>query len=166
MCEDSSGIKYEAHDEEEEDGDSDLSFSIFDVILLTSLQVARKAELDGDKVTIDVRQIVWFNEHTIRFVDQDKKRYPCIACWARVDHGGGTMQLNFLRILKRIRLQVFTMTMVIPVLYQHDTKLVYSTVTQFIATDEFSCYEDDGWLSVDKLLRSARDVYLMEKKAH
>jgi len=58
MCEDSLGMEYEAHDEEEKDGDSDLSFSIFDVTLLTGLHATRKAELDGDKVTIDVRQIV------------------------------------------------------------------------------------------------------------
>ena len=31
---------------------------------------------------------VWFYEHTTRFGKQDKKRYPRLASWDRVDHGG------------------------------------------------------------------------------
>jgi len=31
---------------------------------------------------------VWFYEHTTRFGVHDKKKYPRIASWAKVDHGG------------------------------------------------------------------------------
>ena len=30
---------------------------------------------------------VWFYERTTRFARQDKKRYPRMARWERVDHG-------------------------------------------------------------------------------
>ena len=31
---------------------------------------------------------MWFYEHTTRFGVHDKKKYPRIASWAKVDHGG------------------------------------------------------------------------------
>ncbi|KAJ8436519.1 hypothetical protein Cgig2_026634 [Carnegiea gigantea] len=31
---------------------------------------------------------VWFYEHTTRFSDQDGERFPQIASWRKVDHGG------------------------------------------------------------------------------
>ena len=31
---------------------------------------------------------VWFYEHTKRFAKQGKNRYPRVANWDRVDHGG------------------------------------------------------------------------------
>ena len=36
---------------------------------------------------------VWFYEHSTRFGKQDKKRYPPMASWDKVDHGGDTMQI-------------------------------------------------------------------------
>jgi len=31
---------------------------------------------------------VWFYEHTKRFAEQGKNRFPRVASWGRVDHGG------------------------------------------------------------------------------
>ncbi|KAJ8419689.1 hypothetical protein Cgig2_003017 [Carnegiea gigantea] len=61
---------------------------------------------------------------------------------------------------------------VIPVLYLRDDEIVHPTVhptvRDFMGTDEFGYYVDDGegWLSVDERLRRARDAYRSEKVAH
>jgi len=107
---------------------------------------------------------VWFYEHTTRFGKQDKKRYPRMASWDKVDHGG-RYDANLL--LKDITEDEVTHNIhigrelmcvlwydivvdhyvrcgqVIPVLYPRDDELVHRTVTQFMCTDEFSDYIDD-----------------------
>lgn len=57
---------------------------------------------------------------------------------------------------------------VIPVLYPQDDEILHPTVKEFMATDEFSYYVDDGegWLRVDECLRRAREAYQSEKIAH
>ncbi|KAJ8432891.1 LOW QUALITY PROTEIN: hypothetical protein Cgig2_014478 [Carnegiea gigantea] len=55
---------------------------------------------------------------------------------------------------------------VIPVLYPRDDEIVHPTVQDFMGTDEFGYYVDDGELSVDERLRRARDAYRSEKVAH
>ncbi|KAJ8421573.1 hypothetical protein Cgig2_028557 [Carnegiea gigantea] len=102
----------------------------------------------------------WFYEHTIRFVDQGRKRYPCIASWVRVGYRG---RCDASELVKDI-----TEEEVIPILCPRDVELVDRTVSQFMATDEFGYYIDDGegWLSVDERLRMGLCLYVMEDCTH
>ncbi|KAJ8434758.1 hypothetical protein Cgig2_019683 [Carnegiea gigantea] len=89
---------------------------------------------------------------------KDKKRYPRIASWARVDHGGRYDASELVKDIKEKE--------VIHILYPQDAELVHASMSQFMETAEFGYYVDDGWLSVDERLRRARDAYLVGKKAH
>ncbi|KAJ8431549.1 hypothetical protein Cgig2_029578 [Carnegiea gigantea] len=84
---------------------------------------------------------VWFYEHTTRFDDQDKKQFPRISSWVKVDNGGRYDADELLRDIKE---------------------------DEFMATDPYGYYVDDGegWLSVDERLRCAREAYTLEKTAH
>ena len=45
----------------------------------------------GGDINIPVTKLlaqVWFYEHTTRFCGQDGQRFPRIASWRKVDHGG------------------------------------------------------------------------------
>ncbi|KAJ8437549.1 hypothetical protein Cgig2_017902 [Carnegiea gigantea] len=111
-------------------------------------------QLNGFSLLIQV----WFYEHTTRFANQDKRRFPRIASWARVDHGGAYACLASMDMYVQV----------IPVLYPRDDEIVHPTVRDFTGTDKFGYYVDDGegWLSVDERLRRARDAYRSEKVAH
>ncbi|KAJ8419627.1 hypothetical protein Cgig2_000568 [Carnegiea gigantea] len=97
-------------------------------------------------------------QHPTRFSTQDRKRYPCIASWGRVDHGRRYDTTELVQDIKEEE--------VIPIMYPRDTKLVHPTVTQFMVTDEFGHYVDDGegWLSVDERLRRAKDAYFLREQ--
>jgi len=44
---------------------------------------------------------VWFYEHNTRFGKQDKKEFPHIASYGRVDHGGRHYANELLRDIKK-----------------------------------------------------------------
>ena len=108
---------------------------------------------------------MWFYEHTTRFANHDKRRFPRIASWARVDHGGRYDANELLRdveeqevILTEFHICCCISTyaclasmdmyvQVIPVLYPRDGEIVHPTVRDFMGTDEFGYYVDDGEVS-------------------
>lgn len=102
----------------------------------------------------------WFYEHTTRFGDQDKKQFPRIGSWVKVDHGGRYDADELLRDIKEGE--------VIPVLYPREREMQHSVVWQFMAIDAYGYYVHDGegWLSVDERLRRTREAYTLERTAH
>ncbi|KAJ8423597.1 hypothetical protein Cgig2_030663 [Carnegiea gigantea] len=77
---------------------------------------------------------VWFYEHTTRFGDQDKKQFPRIDNWVKVDHGGRYDADELLRDIKEGE--------VILVLYPREHEIQHSVVRQFMATDAYGYYMD------------------------
>jgi len=55
----------------------------------------------------------WFYEHTTRFTNQDKKRYPYIANWARVDHGGRYDASQLVKDIKEKEVMLFSSTILL-----------------------------------------------------
>ncbi|KAJ8442481.1 hypothetical protein Cgig2_022364 [Carnegiea gigantea] len=125
-------------------------FSVYDVALFTGLPATGRAiELNRDEMSTEVGDMV-----RERMNEWEREEM------ARVDHGGRYDANELLRDIEEQE--------VIPVLYRRDDKIVHPTIQDFMETDEFGYYVDDGegWLSVDERLRRARDAYRSEKVAH
>jgi len=56
---------------------------------------------------------VWFYEHTSRFSAQDRKRYPRIASWGRVDHGGRYDATELVEDIKEEEVSIFLMSITV-----------------------------------------------------
>ncbi|KAJ8438435.1 hypothetical protein Cgig2_004545 [Carnegiea gigantea] len=104
-----------------------------------------KVQLNGLCLLIQV----WFYEHTTIFSNQDGERYPRLASWRKVDHGGMYDATELLAELQESELQE-------------------TAVRAYMDTDEYRFYVEDGEgvLSFDELLRRAREAYAKKKEAN
>ncbi|KAJ8426477.1 hypothetical protein Cgig2_010416 [Carnegiea gigantea] len=118
---------------------------------------------------------------------EDTQKKLCVESLTEVQlneliMGGGMMQLNSLRILKRRRQFCFLSSYLCIVLVNRFEVVNEESgiCAQFVGTNEFGYYVDNGdlydfvevgftlrlhgWLSVDKRLRSTRDAYMLRRR--
>ncbi|KAJ8425564.1 hypothetical protein Cgig2_012307 [Carnegiea gigantea] len=97
---------------------------------------------------------VWFYEHTTRFSDQDGERFPRIASWRKVDHGGMYDATELLAELEKSEAR--------------GAELRETVIRAYMDTDEYHFYVEDGEdvLSFDEWLRHVREAYALEKEAN
>ncbi|KAJ8425455.1 LOW QUALITY PROTEIN: hypothetical protein Cgig2_018853 [Carnegiea gigantea] len=103
---------------------------------------------------------VWFYEHTTRFCGQDGQRFPTIASWRKVDHGGMYDATELLAELEESEVK--------PILEARGPELQETVVRAYMETDEYRFYVEDGEgvLSFDEQLRQVREAYALEKQAN
>ncbi|KAJ8420203.1 hypothetical protein Cgig2_032817 [Carnegiea gigantea] len=87
------------------------------------------------------------------FADPDKKKYPCIASWARVDHAGRYDASELLVDIKEEE--------VIPIMYPRDAELVHPPISQLMAIDEFDYYVDDGLAQCGRVIEVCKGRILV-----
>ncbi|KAJ8435109.1 hypothetical protein Cgig2_001984 [Carnegiea gigantea] len=97
---------------------------------------------------------VWFYEHTTIFSNQDGERYPHLASWRKVDHGGMYDATELLAELQESEAR--------------GAELQETIIRAYIGTDEYRFYVEDGEgvLSFDERLRCAMEAYALEKEAN
>ncbi|KAJ8429560.1 hypothetical protein Cgig2_010273 [Carnegiea gigantea] len=104
---------------------------------------------------------VWFYKHTTRFVKHDKGRFPQLASWDNVDHGGRYDAFQLLEGIKDSK--------VIPMLCPREEEVLVPTVRSFMKTDGFRDYILDrevGVLSYEERLERVREELRAEKGKH
>ncbi|KAJ8452972.1 hypothetical protein Cgig2_014735 [Carnegiea gigantea] len=117
----------------------------------------------GGDINIPVTKLlaqVWFYEHTTRFCGQDGQRFPRIASWRKVDHGGMYDATELLAELEESEVK--------PILEARGPELQETVVRAYMETDEYRFYVEDGEgvLSFDERLRRVREAYALEKQAN
>ncbi|KAJ8425180.1 hypothetical protein Cgig2_010789 [Carnegiea gigantea] len=103
---------------------------------------------------------VWFYEDTTIFSNQEGERYPCLASWRKVDHGGMYDATELLAELQESEVK--------PLLIACEGELQEAVVQEYMQSNEYRFYVEDreGVLSFEEHLRRVRDAYVLEKEAH
>ncbi|KAJ8437854.1 hypothetical protein Cgig2_002988 [Carnegiea gigantea] len=106
-------------------------------------------QMNGFSLLIQGR--VRFYEHTTRFAQHDKCRFP------RIDHGGRYDAFQLVKGIKKSE--------VIPVLRPWEEEMLEPTVRAFMKTDEFQDYilDGEGVLSYEERLERAREELRAKK---
>ncbi|KAJ8442944.1 hypothetical protein Cgig2_019517 [Carnegiea gigantea] len=103
---------------------------------------------------------VWFYEHTTRFMQHDKCRFPRLVSWDSVDHRERYDPFQLVEGIKESE--------VIPVLRPREEEMLVPMVKDFMKTDRFRDYilDGEGVLSYEECLERAREELRAEKGKH
>ncbi|KAJ8429583.1 hypothetical protein Cgig2_023789 [Carnegiea gigantea] len=115
-------------------------------------------QMNGFSLLIQFK--VWFYEHTTRFVQHDKCRFPRLASWDSVNHGGRYDVFQLVEGIKESK--------VIPVLRPWKEEMLVPMVRAFMKIDGFRDYilDGEGVLSYKERLERARKELRAEKGKH